>query len=283
MLKLILKNIKRFLKKFFFFSILIQFISRHRTYFKYIELFINSLGKKHKCYICEKTFFYFTKFNGGLKNFSNFLKQSQIIGSDLDNFGCMYCGSHDRERHLFMFFDQIQLWEKFTNAKILHFAPEKNLELKIKSTNPETYIVADLYPYRKDILKIDATNIPFESNYFDVVIANHVLEHISNYKKALQEIYRVLKLKGFAILQTPYSKVLHNNFEDEGINTDYLRSYFYGQKDHVRLFGKKEFFKSLKDVGFQINIKRNNDFFNEEETKYFGVNPNEDLILVFKI
>ena len=91
-----------------------------------------------------------------------------------------------------------------------------------------------------------------------------------------------VKNNGIAILQTPYSKLLKKNFEDCNLVTDEIRLYFYGREDHVRIFSEENLFNDLKDVGFKLNIIRNNKLFSNIECKYFGVNPKEDLIMVIK-
>jgi hypothetical protein len=83
-------------------------------------------------------------------------------------------------------------------------------------------------------------------------------------------------------LQTPYFRLLVNNFEDPGINTDELRLLYYGQEDHVRLFGENRFFSDLAEAGFALNILKHADIFTEDQARYFGVNKNEDLIMVVK-
>ncbi|MCK5655499.1 MAG: methyltransferase domain-containing protein [Candidatus Aureabacteria bacterium] len=247
-----------------------------------IKKILNRFGSKKKCYICNRTFNYFTKYRNGTKGIPEFHKRLNGVGSDIDNFGCMYCGSHDRERHLYMFFDALKLWKKMKNAKILHFAPEINLPTKIMEQSPLEYFKADLYPQTKDVKKIDATKLPFSDETFDFIISNHILEHIPDYNKALCEFYRVIKPGGIQILQTPYSKLLKNNFEDKNIDTDELRLFFYGQKDHVRIFGEYQFLKSIEDVGFNLQIKKHKDFFDDHMAFVYGVNKKEDLILVVK-
>jgi hypothetical protein len=96
----------------------------------------------------------------------------------------------------------------------------------------------------------------------------------------LQEISRVLKVNSIAILQTPYSELLHNHFEDPGINTNELRLLFYGQEDHVRIMSKKQFFDELAQY-FTVNIIKNQSFFSDEDCTKYGVNSREDLIMVF--
>jgi len=243
----------------------------------------NKLGGKRKCYICGRTFNHFTKFRGGSKNQSRFHRKLDVVGSDTDNFGCMYCGCHDRERHLFMFFDRLGLWENMQNQRIIHFAPERHVARKINEQTPSEYVKADLNPQNEDTWKIDATKIPYNDATFDLLIANHILEHIPDYRKALSEFYRILKPGGIAILQTPYSRLLNNNFEDDGIDSDELRLIFYGQEDHVRTFGEGQFLESLKETGFSVQVKRHQDCFNASETIRYGVPKDEDLILVEKL
>jgi SAM-dependent methyltransferase len=253
-----------------------------RPFFKLL-LFLNKIGRKRCCYICRNTFQKFDKYKDGLKGQPSFRQMLNPVGSDVDNFGCPYCKAHDRERHLFMYFDKLDFWTKMRNADILHLAPEKHLSEKINKLNPNSYIRGDLNPQKQDVVLIDATNIQYNNESFDIVICNHVLEHIPYYLKAIAEIYRVLKWNGTAILQTPYSKLLKTNFADEGINTDELRSFFYGEKDHYRIFSEAHFKKDLVEKGFKLDIVKNSDLFSERESYYYGVNSKEDLIIITKM
>lgn len=246
-------------------------------------LFINKLGHTKKCYICQHTFTHFHRFRRGTKDLSDYLKSMQIIGSDLDNYRCIYCGAVDRERHLFMFFDKLGFWANMENSNILHIAPELYLSEKIENQTPKMYVKGDLYPSKYENTKrIDITDIHFSENTFDFVICNHVLEHVLDYMQALKEIYRVLKIGGNAILQTPYSNLLVKNFEDSAIISEAQRDCFYGQSDHVRIFSKEQFLKDLVAVGFVLHIVKNNIYFNNDVSKYYGINCDEDLIYVTK-
>lgn len=252
-----------------------------RVYMK-IDRYINRLGRKRKCYICGKTFGHFTKYRNGTRKIPDFLRRLVIVGSDIDNFGCQYCGSHDRERHLCMFFDRLNLWKKIRNSRIIHFAPEKNLTSKIRSMEPKQYVLADIYPNNDQVQQIDIVDVPFGDSAFDFIICNHVLEHVKEYKSALKEIYRILSPGGIGVLQTPYSKLLKSNFEDENINTNELRSYFYGQEDHCRVFSEDNLFTDLRDSGLELRMVKHSDHFNDQESQYYGVNKKEDLIMVRK-
>jgi len=249
---------------------------------------LNSLGNNKQCYICKKSFSRFKKYRGGSGNSSQFCKNINIIGTDPDNFGCPFCFCTDRDRHFFAYFDKLNLWPN-NESRILHFAPEIQLYKKIESCNPLEYIKADWTPESyinrgiKDVKKINLMEIPFENNHFDIVICNHVLEHVPNLQKGLAEIYRVLKIGGFAILQTPVSQLLHKNFEDPGITTDTQKIYFYGQNDHVRIISKNQFFEDLENQGFKLAIVPHEDLFDNDFAKIHGVNAKEDLIRVIKL
>tara|TARA_R110000868_G_scaffold14457_5_gene67382 strand:- start:32818 stop:33678 length:861 start_codon:yes stop_codon:yes gene_type:complete len=267
--------------------IMIIFIKKSYRFFirkpvEKIKINLNKRGFGKRCNICNNTFNHFNKWRGGYRALSVWQKKLDIIGGDFDNFECPYCQSTDRERHLFMYFDKLDLWNKIGGYKILHFAPEKNLRIKIEKNCPLQYVKADLYSPDITLEKIDATAISFENLTFELVICNHVLEHIPDYTSALKEIFRVLKPGGMAILQTPYSKTLTNNFEDDGINTGELKFVFFGQEDHVRVFSEKSFIQSLVEAGFILDIIKHEDLLKEVDSLYFGVSKSENLIKVIK-
>lgn len=237
-------------------------------------------NQQHECNFCNSKIRYFLPFGGGWKNQPQLMVTLNCIGSDVDNFSCPVCGAHDRERHLRMFIDKLNI--KMQNASLLHFAPERMLSKYISDQKPSLYVKADLFPSSDDIVKINMLDIPYKENYFDFVIANHVLEHVNDFSKALSELHRVLKIGGYAILQTPYSNQLHHTLEDQGINTDKMRLEVYGQEDHVRLFGT-DIFKLISDAGFVPHIARHVDVLSEMDSNYWGVNILEPLFLFEKI
>jgi SAM-dependent methyltransferase len=237
----------------------------------------NKRKKIKECYICGEKFenFYKYRINKDTDMAASYFK---LVGSDAENFGCYYCNCNDRDRHLFMFFDKLIFWDKFKNARILHFAPEHPLSQKIEQLLPTEYIKCDLFP-REDWKKIDITKIDFEDNYFDLIICNHVIEHVPDHLQALKEISRIMKKNGVAILQTPYSELLYNHFEDRNINTEELKLSFYGQEDHVRIISKRQFFDELS-LYFTLNIVKNHSLFSDEDCFKYGVNKKEDLVMI---
>ena len=93
----------------------------------------------------------------------------------------------------------INILIEFGSPKILHFAPEP---VFYKLFQPFEYLTADLELVDVDI-QLDIQNIDYESDSFDLILCNHVLEHIANDYKALKELYRILKHSGIAIITVP--------------------------------------------------------------------------------
>lgn len=238
--------------------------------------------KKNKyCCICKTAVDRFHTYRGGSKDWPPLMTMLEMIGSDVDNFSCPSCGAHDRERHLFLYLDQLGILTTLKGAAILHFAPEKRLMRIIDGLSPAQYVKGDLYPADPTIEKIDMLNISYESESFDFIFANHVLEHVADDLKALSELHRTLKPGGMAILQTPYCAKLQTTFQDAGIDSDEARLYVYGQEDHVRLYGN-DIFRRFEAVGFKADIRKHANTLPDIESARYGVNPREPLFLFRK-
>ena len=135
--------------------------------------------------------------------------------------------------------------------KVLHFAPEQAFYKRFKKLKNLDYTTTDLNSPLADV-KADICDLPFESNTYDYIICNHVLEHIPDDTKAMKELYRVLKPGGFAILQVPYEADRATTFEDDSITNSKQRAQIFGQYDHVRVYGM-DYFEKLASVGFSVN------------------------------
>lgn len=239
---------------------------------------LNLRGKRRKCYVCGATFNNFLPYRDAER--SPFLRQLECVGSDVENFYCPVCSCFDRERHLFMYFDALGLWDAARGARVLHVAPEAKLAERIAAAGPAEYVRGHLAPGPGEV-RVDVTDINFPDGHFDLVICNHVLEHVPDDGRAIAELYRVLKPGGRAVLQTPFSTVLARTFQDPGIDTDAKRLRFYGETDHVRVYGR-DLFERLASAGFSVATERHSDLFPPEAAAYHGVNPAEDLLLILK-
>ena len=134
---------------------------------------------------------------------------------------------------------------------VLHIAPEQCFMKKFETHHGSQYITADLEsPLAK--VKMDIHNMPFADNTFEACLCNHVMEHVQDDIKAMQEIHRVLKPGGWAIIQVPFfPPVPDATFEDPTITEPKKREEAFGQDDHVRKYGK-DYSDRLRSVGFEV-------------------------------
>ena len=140
--------------------------------------------------------------------------------------------------------------EKKTKLNVLHFAPEQCFLKRFRALKHLNYTTTDLLSPLADV-KADICDLPFEDNTYDVILCNHVLEHIPDDTKAMKELYRVLKPNGMAILQIPQYLNRDINFEDDSITDKDERAKIFGQYDHVRIYGR-DYFEKLRTIGFKV-------------------------------
>ena len=155
--------------------------------------------------------------------------------------------SLERHRLLWLYLkEKTKLLEE--NISVLHVAPEIIFIKKFKKIVNWNYVSIDLKSPLADI-KANIYNLPFKENSFDLILCNHVLEHVEDDYKALKELYRVIKNKGTLIAQIPLDKNLKKTFEDKEIIDPRKRNKYFGQYDHVRVYGL-DFYARLANSGF---------------------------------
>ncbi len=159
--------------------------------------------------------------------------------------------SLERHRLLWLYLqNETDFFTAKNKKKLLHFAPEQAFYKRFKKQENLDYITTDLLSPLADV-KADICNLPFHDNSFDLVFCNHVLEHIPNDTKAMQEIFRVLKKGGMAILQIPQDLSRKTTFQDDSIVNQKQRAEIFGQYDHVRVYGQ-DYFEKLRTIGFTV-------------------------------
>ncbi|MBC8769690.1 class I SAM-dependent methyltransferase [Arenibacter sp. BSSL-BM3] len=134
--------------------------------------------------------------------------------------------------------------------KVLHFAPEQAFYKRFRNLSNITYTTTDLNSPLADV-KADICNLPFTDNSFDVIFCNHVLEHIPDDTKAMEELYRILKPGGWGIFQIPQDLGRADTYEDNSITDKKARAKIFGQYDHVRIYGR-DYFNKLRSIGFKV-------------------------------
>lgn len=147
---------------------------------------------------------------------------------------------------------KIKLRDSETNSalKVLHFAPEQEFYKRFKKQTNIDYTTTDLLSPLADV-KADICNLPFDDNAYDIIFCNHVLEHITDDTKAMQELYRVLKPGGMGIFQIPQDLSRATTFSDDTIVDQKERAKIFGQYDHVRVYGR-DYFDKLRSIGFKV-------------------------------
>jgi SAM-dependent methyltransferase len=136
------------------------------------------------------------------------------------------------------------------SKKVLHFAPEQAFYKRFRNMSNLDYVTTDLESPLADV-KADICDLPFKDDEFDIILCNHVLEHIPDDTKAMQELYRILKPGGFGIFQIPQDLSRETTFEDDSITDPKERAKIFGQYDHVRVYGR-DYFDKLRSLGFQV-------------------------------
>ena len=159
--------------------------------------------------------------------------------------------SLERHRLLWLYLDRETNFLS-SNLKVLHVAPEQVFHKKFKKLKNWEYFTFDLNSPIADI-KGDLISTNFKDEYFDLIICNHVLEHIEDDKSALDEMYRILKYNGISILQVPINVKRENTFEDLSIKSKIQREKYFGQYDHVREYGL-DFKDRVEQAGFKVEM-----------------------------
>lgn len=245
-------------------SILIRFVPR-----KYLQLVSGVglkvvgwfyAGDKVECPICQS-------------RYKSFLPYGRI--NPRPNALCPSCLSLERHRLIWLYLrDRTNFFTK--PLQVLHVAPEQCFMKPFEKLHGEGYVTADIEsPLAK--VKMDIHQMPFESNTFDAVLCNHVLEHVRDDIQAMKEIHRVLKPGGWAILQIPFfSPVPEVTFEDATITDKREREKIFGQDDHVRKYGR-DYPKRISQSGLQPVEDQYAAQLSSADAARFGISPNEVL------
>ncbi len=157
------------------------------------------------------------------------------------------------ERHRLMWLYMKEKTNFFSEKlKFLHIAPEYCFIKLFKGMKNLDYTTGDLISPWADV-KMDVHDIPFEENTFDVVICNHVLEHVQDDNKVMREFYRVMKKGGWGIFQVPLDNNNPRTEEDPSVTDPKERERLYGQDDHVRQYGQ-DYADRLAAAGFSVRV-----------------------------
>jgi SAM-dependent methyltransferase len=207
------------------------------------------IGNKYECPICDGKFNRFKTYRG------HYFIKGINVDHTTKNYSCPKCYSSIRHRLVVGFLKENK--ELLFNSKnLLHFAPEVFIIKYIKQFPNLQYVKADIDPTKfKEAIKLDLTSIDLDNKSFDAIICIHVLEHIENDSKAINELYRVLNDKGWLLLAVPIYGEKTLEIKDLTSKEKKLQ---FGIEDHQRLNGLDLKLK-LEKAGFTVRIVTTND------------------------
>lgn len=210
-----------------------------------------NFGNSRLCPICQR-------------RFSRFASHGVSLRADAR---CYYCES--LERHRFLWLLLLREFAGFQQplGRWLHFAPERCLASRLSRLLGDNYLSADLDPALA-LVQADITNLHFEDHSFDVVICNHVLEHVVEDRRAISEIHRVLRPHGSAYFSVPIRGSTTD--EDPTVVDSIERIRRFGQADHVRYYGT-DFIDRLRSAGFSVSRVTPESLFDWEARTRYGL------------
>ena len=188
---------------------------------------------------------------------------------------CPHCGALDRTRLLWLYLNrEHHISQKYW--RVLDFSPHRTLARQLKGLPQLSYQSSDYETDRCDH-RYDIMQIPEPDGQFDLVICYHVLEHVPDDHRAMNELWRITKPGGLALLQVPHREA--PTHEDPNITSPEERKIHFGQEDHWRYYGREDFAARLAKAGFQVEQLRYANTLSEDEVTRFALRRDE-LIFV---
>ncbi len=196
-----------------------------------------------------------------------------------NNVKCPNCKVMVRHRVIWLYLKRNWTVKPNAHVRFLHVAPEPAISRLVTQLENIEYVSIDINPNRA-MYAMDLTNITFEENSFDIILCSHVLEHIPDDRKAMRELYKVLKPGGFAILLVPIDKSRSETYENWQLTTPEERLIHFGQEDHVRWYGL-DYADRLADAGFKVKILPVVDIVDKSDMERYGIRP-MDMYVCYK-
>jgi len=163
--------------------------------------------------------------------------------------------------------------------KLFEVSPKVSFARRFTQLSNIQYLGADitLRPYIS--LKMDLTATALKAESFDAVLCIHVLEEIIEDRRAMDEIYRVLKPGGWAVVSVP-TEMDRPTYEDASITNPKERKQAFGEPDHVRVYGY-DLSDRLKESGFDVQLDLAQDIPQQTREKY-GLRGDENIFYCIK-
>ena len=244
---------------------------------RYYPEIVFSLGNRLECPFCG---WHFRRFRPAGFHYPVIIEKRVIGGHWHEDNVCPRCMSNARERLAYLYLkDRTSLFQN--PARLLHIAPEPQLARVLKRSSNIKYVSADLFEPGV-MSRFDIQKTPFADETFDVVISNHVMEHVSDDSVAMREVHRILKPGGWAMLQVPIALALDRTIEDPTATTDEQRIERFGQEDHVRLYSRPDYIARLQAAGFSVTAESYALALGSHKVQRFGLVEEEEVFFALK-
>ena len=247
--------------------------------FELMEYMENYIGERAKrCNVCVRDVF-FTPIPAGYeilrKRYGFLYWNADFQLESRENYGCPVCGAYDRDRLMIAFLEEVMA-ENGEKLRMLQIAPSPAIERYAQDREDIRYESTDLMmqnvSFRADLQHMDMVG----DETYDIIVCSHVLEHVENDVQAMEELYRTLKPNGLCLVLVPLIVGKMDTEEQWGCTPEENWRRF-GQGDHSRLYGKKDFIRRLQSVGFYVN-ELGKEWFGEE---FYGEYGFDDLSVMY--
>jgi len=173
---------------------------------------------------------------------------------------CPQCDSHARHRgHVEYYKEHLHLFSK--NGELIYFAPEQGILPKLLAAPSLNVKTSEYSQEKKSDYHLNIMNIDISDDSVDLVICHRVIEHVPDDKKAMKEIYRILKPGGTAIISVPISYDVEDTI-DFGVANPLC-------DDHFFEYGKN-FIKRIPQE-FIVREKMFSELFNSSDWERMGL------------
>ena len=162
---------------------------------------------------------------------------------------CEGCGSLERHR---LIFEVLRLRNLLSgNRRILHLAPEECLATLFRSRFGASYLCTDIDPgqFPFTVTRLDLCHDlgVFPPASFDIVLHNHVLEHVAcDYRAVAASLHRLVKPGGLHIFSIPFLEGGYREALDGQTGAERIMR--FGQSDHMRIFSPEDLAVTLGSV-----------------------------------
>ena len=275
---------------------LISVVKRHtpvilKTRMRSFKARLKTIGGRHYCPVCRSGVRAFQPlpefYRDNLAKHGWPFADEETETCNQSGYLCPSCQATDRDRLCALYLqDYLSGVQANRGLKMVDFAPSVPLSDFIRreiarSGRNIPYRTADAFAEGVDD-KVDITELrSYQDGEFDFFICSHVLEHVSDDRKAIREMHRILRPGGKGILMVPIVLCISEIDEDPTVVDEGERWRRFGQFDHVRLYSKRGFIERVKAAGFLLH-QHGQEVFGAKEFIRTGISAQSVLYVVEK-